>query len=193
MHYFAKILLALLAAAVLAFAGYFIIQQKREQKTARIAMAAREWSSLTLLGLTLDAPGEFKVEKLDLGATQELVEASEMGIFKTPQLEIDVLRTIYKPGVSLNFDGAVQGAIDGVSRLDGVRNVQQTMSELNVSGRPARRLSLTADRWQDRMRMEILFISDTAAYYQVQVIFLANDPRGAADADQIMKSVRIGR
>jgi hypothetical protein len=182
-------LIALFAA--LGGVGYFIVLKKRQPVEA--PPEQRAWLSQTLLGMTLESPGDFEVKSLDLPETREVVQKSEIGVYKNPNFEIDVLRTVYKEGVELNFDGAAQGAAEGVSKLDGIRNVQQTISELSVSGKPARRLSMTADRWQKKMGVEVLLISDGPAFYQVQVIFDTANPRALADAMQVLKSVRLGR
>jgi hypothetical protein len=192
MHPFAKILLAFLGLLVLAAAAWLIILQKRDHKAA-ITATARTSATQSVLGLTFEAPGEFVIRKLELGLSPELVESSEIAEFRNPQVEIAAIRTINKPDVELNFDNTIQAVLDGVAKLDGVRNVQHTVSELTVSGRVARQLSVVADRWDDRMRMEVMFIKDARAYYQVQVIFQAKDAAATADANQVMKSVRVAR
>ena len=144
-----------------------------------------------MAGLAFEAPGGFQNTPLDLGLAQEFIESSEMHIAKTADFEIDVLRTVYKTGVELNFDGAAKGAVDGIAHLEGVRNLRDTAVETTVSGKPARRLSITAERGRKTMRVEGILIADGQAYYQVQAIFDAASPHAAEDAERLLKSVRL--
>ena len=151
----------------------------------------RGWSTRQLAGLSFEAPGGFQTRPLDLGLAQEFIESTEMHVAKTADLEIDVLRTLYKSGVELNFDGAAKGAVDGIAHLDGLTNLHDTATEQTVSGKPARRLSITAERGRKTLRVEAILIADGQAYYQVQAIFDAASPHGAEDAERLLKSVRL--
>lgn len=151
----------------------------------------RGWSTRQLAGLSFEAPGGFQNRPLDLGLAQEFIESTEMHVAKTPDLEIDVLRTIYKTGIELNFDGAAKGAVDGIAHLDGITNLHDTATEQTVSGKPARRLSITAERGRKTLRVEAILIADGQAYYQVQAIFDSASPHGQEDAERLLKSVRL--
>lgn len=186
----AKTALIFAATFLGALGGYFAVQKYFDRTPA--AAELRDWQVQTLAGLTLEAPGTFAAQPLNLGPAQEFVESSEMQVFKVAGFEIDVLRTAYKGGIELSFDGAVQGAVEGITRLDGIRNVQQTATELTVSGKPARRLSVTADRWRKTVRVEALLLADGQTFYQVQTVFDAANPRGVANAERVLKSVRLG-
>ena len=175
-------LIFLLAAVVLTFAG-----------CRKEVPGERGWSARQLAGLVFESPGNFQNTPLDLGLAQEFIESSEMHIAKTADFEIDVLRTVYKTGVELNFDGAAKGAVDGIAHLEGVRNLRDTATELTVSGKPARRLSITAERGRKTMRVEGILIADGQAYYQVQAIFDAASPHAAEDAERLLKSVRLAK
>ncbi len=190
MNRFAKISLLLFVTFFGAVGGYFAVQKYFGRTPAPVEL--RDWRTQTLAGLTLEAPGTFATQPLNLGPAQEFVESSEMQVFKVAGFEIDVLRTAYKSGLELSFDGAVQGAVEGLTRLDGVRNVQQTASEVTVSGRPARRLSVTANRWRKSVRVEAVLLAEGQTFYQVQAVFDVTNPRAAADAERLLKSVRLG-
>lgn len=183
-----KILIAT-AVVVCALAGYF--GGRAYLHRAPVPVVLGEWRTRQLAGVALEAPGEFHGKPLNFGAAQELVESSEMQVFETPGFEIAVLRTVYKDGVELSFDGAVQGAVGGIAQLPGIRNLQQTTTELTVSGQPARRVSVTAERGRKSVRAELLFIADGPRYFQVQVTFAAANPHGATDAERLLQSVRL--
>lgn len=183
-----KILIAT-AVVVCALAGYF--GGRAYLHRAPVPVVLGEWRTRQLAGVALEAPGEFHGKPLNFGAAQELVESSEMQVFETPGFEIAVLRTVYKDGVELSFDGAVQGAVGGIAQLPGIRNLQQTTTELTVSGQPARRVSVTAERGRKSVRAELLFIADGPRYFQVQATFAAANPHGATDAERLLQSVRL--
>ncbi len=155
------------------------------------APGPRGWNARQIAGLAFEAPGSFQNKALDLGLAQEFVESTEMQVAKTADLEIDALRTVYKSGIELNFDGAAKGAVDGIAHLDGIRNLHDTATELTVSGKPARRLSITAERERKTLHVEAILIADGPAYYQIQVIFDAANPHGQEDAERLLKSVRL--
>ncbi len=184
-----KIVLIIFATLAGALAGYFGVQKILHRRAVPAVLG--EWRSRQLAGLTLEGPGEFNSQVVHFGPAEEFVESSEMQVFKATGFEIDVLRTVYKSGIELNFDGAAQGAVDGLARLDGIRNLQQSATDLSISGKPARRLSVTAGRWRKNLRMELLLIADGQTYFQVQAIFDAANPHGVADAERLLQSVRL--
>lgn len=184
-----KILIAAAVVMICALTGF--IGARKYLSRAPVPVVLGEWRTRQLAGVALEAPGEFHGKPLNFGAAQELVESSEMQVFETPGFEIAVLRTVYKDGVALDFDGAVQGAVGGIAQLPGIRNLQQTMTELTVSGKPARRVSVTAERGRKSVRAELLFIADGPRYFQVQVTFAAANPHGATDAERLLQSVRL--
>ena len=184
-----NIALALALSAACAGGGFFAVKKYRDH--GQVPADVREWRTRQLAGLAIEAPGDFQNTPLDLGIAQEFVESSEMQISKTAGFEIDVLRTVYKTGVELNFDAAAKGAVEGFAHDNGVRNVQHTAAEQTVSGKAARRLSITAERWRKALRVEAILIADGQAYYQVQAIFDPNRAHAQEDAERLLKSVRL--
>ena len=162
-----------------------------QPNTNPVGRCAAVYRTRQLAGLILEAPGEFQNTPLNLGPAQEFMESSEMQVFHTAGFEIAVQRTVYKSGLELSFDGAAQGAVDGIARLDGIRELRHTATELTVSGKPARRLSVTAGRWRKTLRVELLLIADGQTYFQVHAIFDAANPHGTADAERLLQSVSL--
>lgn len=190
MNRLAKTVLSLAIISACAFGAYFAVEEFLQRQRATVEL--RDWCSRQLAGLTLEAPGDFANTPLHLGPAQEFVESSEMQVCKVAGFEIDVLRTAYKDGIELSFDGAVQGAVEGIAQLDGIRNLQHTATELTVSGKPARRISITAGRWRKRLCVEAILIADGQTYYQVQAIFDATNSQAPAHANRLLQSVKLG-
>ena len=184
-----KILLTIVCTALGAVAGYFAVEKVFDYFRAPAEL--RGWRSHRLGGLTLEAPGDFKVTPVDFGPAKQFIESSEMREHKAAGFEIDLVHTVYKSGIELNFDGAVEGAVNGLKQLDGVTNVRHTATGQTVSGKPARRLSVTADRWRKTLRLEALLIADGQTYYQIQAIFDSANPRGPESAERLLKSVQL--
>ena len=182
-----KTALTLALAAAGAGGVFFAMKKERAAPPAEV----RAWQVRQLAGLVFEAPGDFQSTPLNLGDAQEFVESSELQIAKAAGFEIDVLRTVSKTGVELNFDAAVNGAVAGFAHSDGVRNVQHTATEQTVSGKAARRLAITAERWRKALRCEAILIVDGQAYYQVQAIFDPASPHVPEDAERLLKSVRL--
>lgn len=185
-----KNLTLLVVGLVLVGGGYFALQKFSEPAPAPLQLGA--WRTHQLVGLRLEAPCEFHRSALPLGPAQKFVESSELHGFQAPSFEINVMRTVYKTGVELNFDNAAQSAVEGFAQLDGVRDLQQTSSELTVSGKPARRISARASRWRKTARLEMLLVADGPTYFQVQVLFSGTTGDAAATADRLLQSVSLG-
>ena len=101
------------------------------------------------------------------------------------------LTVLNKTGIELNFDAAANGAVEGFAHDSGVRNVEHTATEQTVSGKAARRLSITAERWRKPLRFEAILIADGQTYYQVQAIFDPSRLHAQEDAERLLKSVRL--
>ena len=184
-----QLLVKIIGTAAGAFAGYFAVEKAFDH--FRAPAEVRTWHSHNLAGVVLDAPGDFKITPVDFGPAKEFIESSEMQENKVTGFEIAVVRSVYKNGIELNFDGAVQGAVNSLKQLDGVTNIERTATEQTVSGKTARRLSAKFARWQRTIRLEAVLIADGQTYYHTQVIFDSARPHGAEDAERLLKSVRL--
>lgn len=113
--------------------------------------------------------------------------------------EIRVIRVVYAPDVGLNIDGTTAGAIKQVSTLNGIVNLEHSITSIEVSGYPARKISFKANRWGGVLGGEFLFIADTDSktIWQLQLIFSAKNSNhekliGARTcANEVLKTISI--
>jgi hypothetical protein len=91
--------------------------------------------------------------------------------------EATLLKTTYVAGFIPSLDGAAQGAATSLSQLEGVKNVRITSQPLQISGLTARRVSVTADRWNGQIGIEALVAYEpkTNSTTQIQLIIGAQN------------------
>jgi hypothetical protein len=187
-----KRLLGLVVSIVAACVGVYVGQTVVAKLFAHARAAhLSDWHTRSAAGLSFDAPGELKPEALDFGPVQPLLESSEYHTFRVSGFEVGVIRAAFKPDASLNIDGAATGAVENVSKLEGVKNIQHSVESTTISGKPARRISMNADRWGGRIYNESLVILDGQTMYQVQATYDSNTPNAAGYARRVIDSVQF--
>ena len=111
--------------------------------------------------------------------------------------QVNILETVYARQVQGSVDGAANGAIQKISALEGVANPRQEISQVMISGYPARRVTYAAERWSGTLGAEMLVIYDATSntMWQVQLVFASKEagrlrrPRECADG--ILHSVFV--
>lgn len=149
------------------------------------------WSGRHLADLILNAPGEFQDMPVDLGSLAEVLVDAKGYKYTSHDLEIQVIRNRYKDGVDLSLAGSVQGAVDGVARTPGLRNFKHKEWSSSISAKPAMRVSISANRYSDGIRMEGLTILDGQTLYQVELMFRSGDLHESEYIGKILDSARI--
>jgi hypothetical protein len=111
--------------------------------------------------------------------------------------EIDVMRIVYKPDVTLSLEGAVNGSVASVERLDGVKNLTHTASPTTISGKPAERVSMTGDRTTGsntrQIHLEGVYIADGQTFYQVVTVYDSTNAHGGEYATRTLQSVKLAQ
>lgn len=190
-----RTLLGIVVATVSSVAIYVLVGIIFEHFRAPAEL--KEWQTRTVAGLVVDSPGEFKDAPLSFGEAQKLIDKSDNLKFTASGFEIDVLRTRFKPGPELNLDGAVNGAVNSVAALEGVKNLKHTASATTVSGKTAQRVSMTGDRTLDGrsgvIHVDGLLILDGRTLYQVEAVYDSSNPHGAEYARRVLASATLAQ
>lgn len=89
--------------------------------------------------------------------------------------EASIIKTVYIPGFIPNLDASSQGIASNLGKLDGVKNVRISSKTTYVSGLEARRVSITADRWNGMFGVEALLVYDSksSTFTMIQVFIAA--------------------
>jgi hypothetical protein len=153
----------------------------------------RNWQTRNVAGVLLEAPGDLKPETLDIGPVKKLLEKSEYYTFKTSGFEIGVTRSVFRPEIQLDIDGAVNGAVSNVSNLDGVQHLNHTVDSQSVSGKSARRISMNGERGDGRIYNQTLIILDGHTMYQTQVIYDSNNANAPSYAKRVIDSIKLAQ
>jgi len=87
--------------------------------------------------------------------------------------EVGLTKVRFVPELNGNIDGAAIESAQRIATLDGIKNFQQHIEPLFVSGFDARQVSITADRWGGKLGGEFLIIlnRNTNVMWQIQLIF----------------------
>ena len=108
-------------------------------------------------------------------------------------------KSTYAKGFTPGLDSAVDGMAASLRQMDGVSNVRVSSLPVVVSGRQARRLSVSADRYKGEVGIEALVAYDPATNSATHLQFVITAEKGAlltgtfadkrAAADRIIKSI----
>lgn len=150
-----------------------------------------QWRECHVGGVVLGAPGDFQETKVDFGSANEAIEKADAHKFASRALEIQVVRILYKEGIALSLEDSVQGSIAGFAHTPGLRNLTHKETACTVSGRPATRVSIAADRARGGIRLEGVTILDGQLLHQIQTLYEARDLHASQNARKILDSVRI--
>jgi hypothetical protein len=181
--------IALLAACAAAYYGQALIE--RSTRHGPPPDVLKEWQTRSAAGLSFAAPADLKPESLDFGPIKQLLDDSEYYTLKRNGFEIGVIRSVFKPNIPVNIDNAVTGVVANISNLEGVQNMKHQVTGQTVSGKPARRVSMKADRWSGKIYNESLIILDGQTMYQLQASYDSSNPNGPSYAESVISSVKI--
>jgi len=143
-------------------------------------------------GLILESPGDFQDMVVDFGPANEAIEKVDGHKAVIGGLELQVTRILYKDGIALSLEGSVQGSIAGFGRAPGLRDLKHTEVPCNVSGKPAVRVSISAEHGVVGVQAERLTILDGQTLYDVQALCESRDSRASEEAKKILDSIKIG-
>ena len=92
--------------------------------------------------------------------------------------DFSVYRYVFHPGASLNLDEIVEGSAKHLLDLEGARNPRCVIRTLTVSDLDARRISFSAERWEQRFGVEEIGILDPAGrtLWTVQATYAERPP-----------------
>ncbi|MOA25437.1 hypothetical protein D3C78_1461620 [compost metagenome] len=91
--------------------------------------------------------------------------------------EASIIKITYDSAVIPSLDGAAQGIVSNITGMEGIKNLRQTIQPTKVSGRNARRISITAERWNGMIGVEALVVETNKSntITQIQLIFAAKN------------------
>jgi hypothetical protein len=158
-----------------------------------LTVTAAAWQSWNVVGLQISVPGFDKPEQHQTPIKQppeleQLIEAFEGYQIESRSLLVMADRFIYKPGIELSIDRAVQGAVDRMAAGPGISGLQYSFSRASVSGQSAVRTYVVFTIKGQRLRAESLtFISGRTMW---QVVAMEPDSEQAqATLERILVSV----
>jgi hypothetical protein len=150
-----------------------------------------QWTSWHVAGLEISLPGvpqpEHVQQPMDRPA-QAAIEQFEGYKITSDSLVATANRSIFKPGIRLSLDGAVQGSLRSLSASDGVANVRSSSERTTLSGRPAVRMIVQFTMDGQKVRQAVLTCLDDRTLWQVQALG-PDTPEAAGTLDRIIKSI----
>lgn len=159
------------------------------------SIPAPEWSSSSVAGLQISAPGTF--ERARGRDYQELLESQRKVLqtleyyqLETETMSVQVIRSTFKPGVRFRVDATVQGSLNGLARLEGASDLRHSVQETRVSGHPALRASAWFTLNNQNMRFEILSF-DVGPTLWLVVAGMPDAPDADETLGRILDSVRL--
>ena len=142
-------------------------------------------------GLILETSVNFQDMVVDFGPANEAIETADGHKAVIGGLDLQVTRILYKDGISLSLEGSVQGSINGFENAPGLLNLKHTEFPCNISGRPAVRVSITANHGVVGVKAERLTILAGQTLYDVQALCESKDSRASEASGKILDSIKI--
>jgi hypothetical protein len=166
------------------------LQSRSSLRQSGVSVSA-PWKQITCAGLSLQSPGDFQELPVDQGAMEGVLEESKAWQWASSDLELQVAQSAYKKGVELSLEGSVEGSIEGFRRTPGIRGLTHCEQPTEISGKPAIRVSIVAERNRQKIRLEGLTVLDGQTLYQVQALFRADDPQGPEYLRRVFGQTRL--
>lgn len=107
----------------------------------------------------------------------------------SPDLEINVASVIYTEGFALSLPDAVAGSVKAMLSLDGMSEPTQSITDVDLSGTPAKRVSLSAKRFGGTLFMEIVYVIRGQHMWFVQTVFSDKSKDARPIANNILSSI----
>lgn len=148
--------------------------------------------TLDFSGMTLTSPTDLiKKPQPQLPEGAPITNFSmHTGSFKEVTLVISDVS--YKAGTPMNMDGAIAGAIESLSRLQGVTAVNKVNDDdVKIEGATGRRVSLKINRGEKVLRTETLYIIRDLHMWSIQTVFPADNANGDTVTEELIQSVRL--
>ena len=144
-----------------------------------------------IAGLVVESPADFQDMEVDFGPANEAIEKADGHKAVIRGLEVQVTRILYKEGIALSLEGSVQGSIEGFGRAPGLRDLEHTEVPCTVSGKPAVRVSISAEHGVVGVQAERVTILDGQTLYDVQALCESRDSHSSGVAKKILDSIKI--
>lgn len=143
-------------------------------------------------GLTIRCPYTLLASGSPPGLPQNgIIKSNSVFSHKSPDMEVSVASLQYAEGAVLDPDGAIAGAVKGVTSLEGVSNPSRQVQHLGISGVPASRLSLTARRHGETLCLEAVCIARGQHLWFVQTVFSDKSKDARPTANSILSSIAL--
>ena len=141
---------------------------------------AVEWVPWSVVGLDVMLPAATEPEKNQVSMTppadQPAVETFERYQITSNVLVVSVSRVVYKPGIELSLDGAVQGSLKAMATDPDVSDLRSSSTNALVSGQPAvRTRAFYTNEERQQLRMESLTFAAGQTLWQVIAVVPETD------------------
>ena len=123
--------------------------------------------------------------------TQSVEDAQSYTFSQGSALSILVNTVEYRPNVSINLQGAAEGAIYTLGQQPGVQNLQHETEDIQLDGLEGKKLEGSYQMQERNFAFTNVLVADSSHLWQVTVIHPQDDESGAAIADRIVGSMEV--
>lgn len=178
-----------------------------EQLRQKLALGSNDLAveAATLEKNLFSSGGEQNFEGLKLRCTYPLLDTGKsFGIqqggpikssrefsHKAPDIEINVASVQYADGSALDIDQAMDGAVKGILKLEGISNPSHQIQSVTITGATAKRLSFTARRFGETLNLEAVYVIRGQHMWFVQTIFTEKTKESRPSANSILSSIEV--
>lgn len=144
--------------------------------------------------LSLISPGELKQTDMDLPANlKSMVKSLENYDSKSSSngISINVISASYNNNIVPNLQGAMDGSLNSVAAVEGVKIIEHTSRRFSVTGRDGGLLTIKAEKNGVISEMMQLIAIDGLKLWQVNIIYGSNSKEAKEAAQKVIDSVRL--
>lgn len=153
-------------------------------------------SEKSVAGITILAPGDFSKNPFTASEMTSLKQVASFAERYTSDstgknIGVMIMKTTYKEGAITSIQGAVSGFISGVKRTIGVKDFTQKIKDTQISGMPAKRLSVSYTSFGLQKYGEILIVVDDSHQWHISATYIGESDDLKEAASKIVDSVKI--
>jgi hypothetical protein len=194
-RYLVLVFLLLILAGTVAFFGVRKYMNKSLATRTNDSILSEKWVRTTVgnSGLLIDLP--FQLEKQDIPLTQftaNMIDKMEgFSHISGKGFKIVTFHTVYKEGIEASLDGAVQGAVNEIQKIQGISDFSWNQAETTVSSKKAALVTINYKILEYPVRIKTLVVCSKNKLWQVISQYSEDDIAGAKASEKILNSIEI--
>lgn len=189
------IVLIVIFAGTGAFFGIRKYLNKSVATRTSESILSEKWTKTEIgnSGLLMELP--FQLEKQDIPLSQftaNMIDSMEgYSHISGRGFKVVAFHTVYKKGIEASLDGAVNGAVNEIQKIQGISNFRWDQTPTTVNSKNAALVTISYKILEYPVRIKTLIVCSNNKIWQVISQYSEDDITGAKASEKILNSVEI--